>query len=137
MIDEIDRQILKILKENGRTPFLKIAKNLSLSEGTIRKRVKTMLDNGTIVKFSAELARELQFDAVICIKCDPKRAQEIISKIKEMHGEKEFIFEVAGIYDIIMHTQTEKADEMNELIDDIGALEGVKETESFTVMKKH
>jgi len=137
MIDETDRQILKILKENGRTPFLRIAKGAGVSEGTIRKRVKAMISKGTIVKFSAELARELQFDAVICIKCDPKKAQEIISKIKELHGEKEFIFEVAGIYDIIMHAQTEKADEMNELIDDIGALEGDKETESFTVMKKH
>ena len=137
MLDETDKAILEALKKNSRTPYLKIAEGLGISEGTVRKRVKSMKENGTIVRFSAELSRTLQFDAIICIKSDPKKTQSIIEKISSMKGDNSFIFEVAGSFDIIMHSQAQNAEEMNELIDDIGALPGVKETESFTVMKKH
>ena len=137
MLDETDRTILKALKENGRTPFLKIAKELSISEGTVRKRVKTMLEQGTIQKFSTELSSKLQFDTVICIKCDPKKTHKIVENILSSDNGISFVFEVAGKYDIILHAQTEKAEEMNSLIDRIREMDGVKETESFTVMKKH
>ncbi len=137
MLDETDRAILEALKENSRTPYLRIAKELGISEGTVRKRVKSMKENGTILKFSTELSSKLQFDTVICIKCDPKKTQEIIEKISKTRGNKSFIFEVTGPFDIIMHAQMQNAEDMNNLIDDIGKLQGVKETESFTVMKKH
>ena len=38
-IDDIDRQIIKMLQADGRVPFLTIANELGLAEGTIRRRV--------------------------------------------------------------------------------------------------
>ena len=47
-LDEIDHQILDMLIENTRVPFTDIAKNLSISAGTIHVRVKKMEDAGII-----------------------------------------------------------------------------------------
>ena len=44
-IDDVDLGILKLLEENGRTPNNVIAKKLSLSEGTVRNRIKKLSDN--------------------------------------------------------------------------------------------
>ena len=44
-IDNVDLGILKLLEENGRTPNNVIAKKLSLSEGTVRNRIKKLSDN--------------------------------------------------------------------------------------------
>jgi len=44
-IDEVDLSILRLLEENGRTPNNIVAKKLSLSEGTVRNRIKKLLDN--------------------------------------------------------------------------------------------
>jgi len=41
-IDEIDKKIIEFLQEDGRMPFLEIAKKLKLSESTIRKRVENL-----------------------------------------------------------------------------------------------
>jgi len=46
MIDEKDKKILKMLTKNARIPYTKIAKEIGLSEGAIRKRVETLEKNG-------------------------------------------------------------------------------------------
>lgn len=43
-IDEIDRKIIDLLQNDGRVPFLTIANQLGLAEGTIRRRVARLLD---------------------------------------------------------------------------------------------
>ena len=46
--DKIDSRILEILRNDARESFVEIGKKLKLSESAIRRRVKTMLDGGTI-----------------------------------------------------------------------------------------
>ena len=44
MIDRLDDRIMEILKKDSRRPFVEIANELEVSEGTIRSRVKKLLD---------------------------------------------------------------------------------------------
>lgn len=45
-LDEIDREIIQILEENGRTPNNEIASRVDVSEGTIRNRILRLLKSG-------------------------------------------------------------------------------------------
>ncbi|MDO5510954.1 MAG: winged helix-turn-helix transcriptional regulator [Weeksellaceae bacterium] len=47
-LDEIDKQILRYLTENTRTPYTEIAKNLDVSAGTIHVRMKKMEEAGLV-----------------------------------------------------------------------------------------
>jgi Lrp/AsnC family transcriptional regulator for asnA, asnC and gidA len=51
-LDDIDRQIIKFLAENGRTSNREIARRLDLTEGTIRARIKR-LEADEIVRVAA------------------------------------------------------------------------------------
>ena len=41
-MDEKDKEIIKILKDNGRAGYIDIGKKIDLSEGAVRKRIKTL-----------------------------------------------------------------------------------------------
>ena len=56
--DEIDRKILEILDQDGRTKFTEIAKTIQRTEGTVRNRVKRLEDNGIIHGFTVVTAPE-------------------------------------------------------------------------------
>ena len=43
-MDEKDRQIIKILKDYGRAGYGDIGAQVGLSEGAVRKRIKTLTD---------------------------------------------------------------------------------------------
>ncbi len=47
-IDTKDNRIIELLEENGRRPHNEIADNLDISEGTVRNRMKKLIDNGLL-----------------------------------------------------------------------------------------
>ena len=53
-MDETDYNIIDILRENSRETNMEIARKLNVSEGTIRKRIMNMVNNGIIRKFTIE-----------------------------------------------------------------------------------
>ena len=63
--DKIDEKITGYLKENSRESFVDIGKKLKLSESAIRRRVKNLVDSGTIKKFTLELGEENFTSAIV------------------------------------------------------------------------
>jgi len=62
-IDKKDIEILKILEEDGRIPFLELGKKVNLSHETVRYRVNKLVKNGVIKKFSVRIdKRKLGYD---------------------------------------------------------------------------
>ena len=51
-MDELDREILDILRQDARTPYTEIADEVGTSEGTIRNRVESMVEAGVIKRFT-------------------------------------------------------------------------------------
>lgn len=125
-MDEIDNKILEILKENPREKYVKIAKKIGLSEGTVRRRIKKMLENGTIKRFTIELS--LENEGIVLVKTNPIKTKEIIEKIKKV---SERIFEVSGDYDIAVLIQANTIDELNKKVDYIRGISGVLNTNTL------
>ena len=135
--DETDRKILSLLRENSRMHFMDIGRKLGLSEGTIRHRVKRMLDSGTIIKFGIETNTEFDYRAIICIRLKPAvDAGEMIKRLKALPYEINHICEVSGEYDIICFGEAQSHEKMNRLIDTIRRISGVMETKSFIVLRQ-
>ena len=48
MLDEINGQIIDILREDGRSSNASIARRLGMSEGTIRRRLNMLINSGIV-----------------------------------------------------------------------------------------
>ena len=48
VLDNLDKRILAYMQEDGRITFVDLASNLGVSEGTIRKRVKRLTEEGIL-----------------------------------------------------------------------------------------
>ncbi len=132
-MDELDRHILRRLLENARTPFTDIAKELKVSEATIRKRVNKLIRDGVIKKFTIELG-ETGLKAIVLIKVRsgyqiPKVA-EYISKIPEVVK----AYEVTGDYDIVAEVVSVDPSSLNKAIETIRERDGVESTLSMIVL---
>jgi DNA-binding Lrp family transcriptional regulator len=132
-MDEIDITIVDTLRKDSRTPFLQIAKNLKVSEGTIRKRVKDLIAEKIIKKFTLETAEDVF--AVVGIETETKtETKKIVDRIKTFGIEN--IYEVTGRFDIICEVPSSNMEKVNEILEKIRSTQGVLHTETFTVLKK-
>jgi len=132
-MDETDNSIIETLKKDSRTPFLQIAKTLKVSEGTIRKRVKDMVAEKHIKRFTLETSEDVF--AVVGIETETKtETKKIAEKIKSFGVHS--IFEVTGRFDIICMVPSTDMEKVNDILEKIRSTIGVIHTETFTVLKK-
>jgi Lrp/AsnC family transcriptional regulator, regulator for asnA, asnC and gidA len=131
-IDEIDTRILSDLEKDSRTPFLRIAKELKVSEGTIRKRVSKLVESGTIKRFTIEL--KYNYTAIVGVETNPHiPTKDIVQEMKTLEIKK--IYEVAGRYDLICYIAKKNLEDINEVLERMRIVKGVEHTETFTILK--
>ena len=133
-MDEINTTIIEKLRQDARTPFLQIAKQLQVSEGTIRKRVKDLINDNQIKKFTIETNKDTF--AIVGVETETKTAtKNIVEKIKSYGVDT--IYEVTGRFDIICLVPSFEREKVNETLEQIRAIQGVNHTETFTVLNKN
>lgn len=135
-MDPLDARILEMLRQNARTPFLQIARELGVSEGTVRIRVKKLTEEGVIKKFTVIVARNTT-KALIDIKVGVNvSTAKVASRIKSIRGVMS-VFEISGDYDIVALLELESINELNEVIDEIRGIEEISSTRTSLILKEH
>jgi len=129
-MDEVDLEVLKILKKNARTKYVDIAKSVGLTEGAVRRRVKRLTEEGVIKRFTVETTAE--FEGIVLVETEPTRTGDAASKIRKIATR---VFEVSGDYDIAALIQAYTMEELNRKIDEIRNLPEVLNTNTLIKLK--
>jgi DNA-binding Lrp family transcriptional regulator len=134
-MDNIDEQIIKILKNNARISFVDIAEQLGISEGTIRSRVKKMVEEGVIKKFTITSASK-NIQSLISVKIDINiNTSDISKKIKIIDG-VETVYEISGEDDIVVIVNVMNSDELNRIIEAIRGIDHTLSTKTSMILKE-
>jgi Lrp/AsnC family transcriptional regulator for asnA, asnC and gidA len=135
--DEVDLQIIKILTEDGRTPFAQIAKQLGVSTGMIRQRYHRMVQDGVlqVVAVTNPLLMGFTTMAHIGVKVNVNQLEEIAEKIAAF-DEVIYLVLVTGSYDLYIEVVCrDKSHLIDFLTKKLHAVEGVKDTETFIYLR--
>ena len=134
-MDETDRQILRILKDDGRAGYSDIGKKIGLSEGAVRKRIKTLTGSGVIRKFTAKIGVAEGAEAITLLSTNPSfPTQEVSERIHKIPN-VETLYEVTGEYDIVAVISGMSVVEVNECVEKIRRVEGIMKTNTMIVLR--
>ena len=133
--DDIDKIVIRRLKENARVPYTKIAEEIGLSEAAVRKRVEKLVEEGVIKKFTVEVDSGDKLKAMILISVQPPRPNPVVAQeMKNIEG-VDIVLEVAGEVDIVAIVSGSSMQEVNKYIDEVRRTEGVSKTNSMIVLR--
>jgi len=134
--DKIDEKIVDYLKSNSRESFVDIGKKLKLSESAVRRRVKNLVDTGTIKRFTVEIGEENATSAIVLISVDSATdTAKISEKLAKLEGVKT-VYEITGKYDIITIISATNISEINKSIDALRKIIGVIDTNTVIILRK-
>ena len=128
-LSEIDIGILEMLQEDGRASFSSIARKLGIAESTVRYRVEKLKESGVITGFQAHLNPRkvgLGITAIALIKVNAAEiveASETLVSFEESHH----LFRTTGSYDLVSVVHARDIVHLNDLIERIKMISGVKE----------
>jgi DNA-binding Lrp family transcriptional regulator len=134
-MDEIDKEIIKILKIRGRATYGEIGKKVGLSEGAVRKRINELVDSGVIRRFTVKVGLIEGAEAIILISLNPSFPTSKISSILMKIPNVENVYEVTGQYDIVALVSAMNIAEVNECIEKIRRVEGVTNTNTMIILR--
>jgi Lrp/AsnC family transcriptional regulator, regulator for asnA, asnC and gidA len=138
-LDELDRAILKLLQQDGRMPYMKIAKQLEVSEGTIRSRVNRMLSDG-VFEFIIHIDPNkigLQTQAIISLQTQMGYQEEVAKELLRC-PEVRFVAAFSGAYNLILQAYFTSNTELVEFMNSkLAKMEGILKSEVSIELKHY
>jgi DNA-binding Lrp family transcriptional regulator len=132
-MDDLDREILDILRRDARTPYTEIADQVGTSEGTIRNRVERMVDSGVIERFTVS-TRTGNVKAMIEITVDVDVHTGGLTERFAEWEQVDFVWQVSGEEDIVLVVDATDTGALNDLISRARELEEVMGTKTRLIL---
>ena len=135
VLDDLSKQIIEQLQQDGRRSYAAIGKAVGLSEAAVRQRVQRLVDTGAlqIVGVTDPLTLGFQRQAMIGIRCsgDLERVAAQLAGMDEI----DYVVITAGSFDVLVEVVCEDDDQLLEILGRLRSIPSVTTTETFVYLK--
>ena len=137
--DDLDMKLLFELTQDGSISVPILSKKLGINASVLYSRIKRLMKKKLIKKFTIDIDESLLgigVKASVGINRDPKYKDVIHKKFMEI-TEVVSISEVTGRFDIIIDVYAKNLEVLHAVvIEKIGKIEGIQNTETFVELQK-
>ena len=136
-MDNIDLELITILQKDGRTPYTEIAKQLGISEGTVRNRLARLREQEILQVVGMVDPNYLGFDApaMIGVSVEPPKmesAAEIIATFEEVS----YLIMVSGEFDLIVEVMCQDREALAKFLNQkLRQVPGITRTQTFLILR--
>jgi DNA-binding Lrp family transcriptional regulator len=138
-MDDLDRRLIALLRENARTPIASLAKRLGVSRGTAQNRLDKLLERGDILGFSARLRSEeasAGVRAISLIQEQTKNSGAVMKALRRI-PEATAIYTTNGRWDIVVEMAAQDLAALDGALSLMRRIEGVVKTETLILLTPH
>jgi Lrp/AsnC family transcriptional regulator for asnA, asnC and gidA len=135
VLDELSKQIIEQLQQDGRRSYAAIGKAVGLSEAAVRQRVQRLIDVGAMQIVAVTYPMTLGFprQTMVGVRCggDLERVADHLAGMEEI----DYVVITAGSFDILIEVVCENDDQLLEILGRIRSIPSVTMTETFVYLK--
>jgi Lrp/AsnC family transcriptional regulator for asnA, asnC and gidA len=132
-MDDLDRKIIELLQINGRASNARIARDVGVSEGTVRRRLRRLVQDEIIRVVAVPDPEKMGLStvALIGIQADPDKLDDVAEQLATL-PETQYVSLTTGSFDLFIWVALPSSEELgNFLRHKVGVINGVRRTETF------
>ena len=135
-MDETDRHLLSLLRDNARTPVATLAKVVRVSRGPVQNRLNRLESDGTIVGYTVRLKPQVErhrIRALMTVAVDGNRVDTLLVALRgdpAVSG----LHTTNGRWDIVAELQADSLEAFDRVLGRIRLLDGVASTETSLLL---
>jgi DNA-binding Lrp family transcriptional regulator len=132
-MDDTDRAILGLLGADARMSVATLARRLKVARSTVQARLERLETQGIIAGYTVRLgeaARQGRLRASVLLTIEPRAQAAILMRLKSI-AEVERCFTTSGRVDLLLDVAAANTQVLDQVLDQIGAMTGVKSSESL------
>ena len=136
-MDDIDRKIVALLRQNARRSFQDIGAQVALSAPAVKRRVDRLEDGGVIRSYAAVVdpaAMGWHTHAIVALYCEGRMSGGEVRAAIEPHPEVEAAYTVAGEASAIIHLRAADTEHLEVALERLRDTPGVTRTQTQVVL---
>ncbi len=135
VLDDLSKQIIEQLQQDGRRSYAAIGKAVGLSEAAVRQRVQRLIEAGAmqIVAVTDPMTLGFLRQTMVGVRCggDLERVADQLAGMDEI----DYVVITAGSFDLLIEVVCEDDDQLLEILSRVRAISSVTATETFVYLK--
>jgi len=138
-MDNTDRQLLALLRDDARASVASLAKVLRVSRGTVQNRLHKLQADGTIVGYTVRLrplAEAHQICALMTVEVVGTRTDQVLAALRGDPAVSA-LHTTNGRWDIVAELQADSLAAFDRLLSRIRLLDGIANTETSLLLSTH
>jgi len=138
-MDELDRQLIALLRDDARTSVAALAKELKVARGTVQNRLARLERDGVIVGYTVRLKPQVEAHRIrawMTIAVEGNRSQAVL---RALRGDPAIgaLHSTNGRWDFVAELRAENLQEFDRIIARISLLEGVTKSETSILLSTY
>jgi Lrp/AsnC family transcriptional regulator for asnA, asnC and gidA len=135
LLDDISKEIIEQLQQDGRRSYAAIGKAVGLSEAAVRQRVQRLIDGGAmqIVAVTDPMTLGFRRQTMIGVRCSGD-LDRVADQLAAMH-EIDYVVIIAGSFDLLIEVVCEDDDQLLDILSRVRTIPSVTATETFVYLK--
>ena len=132
-MDNLDRRIIELLQVNGRASNARIARDVGVSEGTVRRRLRRLVQSEIIRVVAVPDPGKMGYStvALIGVQTDPDKIDDVAESLAQL-PETQYVSLTTGSFDIFVWVALPDSEQLgNFLRRKVGLTPGIRRTETF------
>ena len=136
-LDEIDRQLIALLQINARESVATLARQLGIARTTVNSRLERLEKNKVISGYGVRLGQSViggGLQAYVGIKVQPRSGKDVVRRLSAMGQVQQQLCAVSGEFDYVAWLRTDSPEQLDQLLDQIGSVDGVEKTTTSIIL---
>ncbi|WP_339774506.1 Lrp/AsnC family transcriptional regulator [uncultured Thalassospira sp.] len=134
-IDDIDRRLIARLQQDARLPTAALARDVGLSRSAVQERLARLERSQVIRGYTVILGQEARprLLAEVMIQVEPQKSAGVVGALQKIPGCIRCLA-ISGEFDLIAEICADAPEELDQMLDRIGTLTGIKRTSSSIIL---
>jgi len=138
-IDDTDRELLALLRQDARMPVATLAAKLKVARGTVQNRMKRLERDGVIVGYTVRVkpqAEAHRIRALMTIVVEGNRGTEVLHALRG-HPNVTGLHSTNGRWDLIAELRADTLEAFDRALGSIRLIDGIASTETSLLLSTH
>jgi DNA-binding Lrp family transcriptional regulator len=138
-MDELDRRLIALLRDDARTGVATLAKTLKVARGTVQNRLAKLEQDGTIAGYTVRLRPEVEEHRITALMTIAVEGNRLEAVVRLLRGDPaiQALHTTNGRWDLVAEIRTDSLQAFDQVLSRIRLVEGISGTETSLLLATH
>lgn len=134
--DPLDRELIALLRRDGRAPLSKLADILGVSRGTVQNRLDRLLESGALLGFTVRVREDYDTNtvrAIMLIEVVGRSTTEVIRRLRGL-PELQTLHTTNGAWDLVAEIRSSSLADFDRVLREVRMIDGILNSETSILL---